>query len=230
MQPYLFPYLGYFQLINVADKFVLYDDVNYIKKGWINRNNIIINGQKKLLTISLASASQNKLINEIEISDNFNKFLKTLKLNYSKAPFFKPTMALIEKVILYENRNLSLFIKNSLEIILDYLNITSELFLSSDIKKNNALKGQHKIIAICKELNATAYINPIGGIELYNKDYFNQNNIKLYFIKTSYTTYNQFSTKFEPFLSIIDILMHNSPVRISQMMNDFILLKTLNEK
>lgn len=224
MQPYLFPYIGYFQLINHVDKFVLYDDVNYINKGWINRNSILINGQKKLFTISLYGASQNKLINEIEISDNFEKFLKTLRLNYSKAPYFKQTMDIIEKTLNYNNRNLSLFIKNSLVLILDYLNINTELLLSSEIKKDNELKGENKILAICKELNAATYINPIGGMDLYNKDYFIKNKIEMYFIKPSSTSYNQFSAEFEPFLSIIDVLMHNSSERINMMMDDFVLL------
>jgi hypothetical protein len=224
MQPYFMPYIGYFQLINIIDKFVIYDDVNYIKKGWINRNNIIVNKQKQLFTISLSGASQNKLINEIEISDNLGKFIKTLQSNYQKATYYLQTIELINKIVLFENRNLSLFIKNSLEIILDYLDITTEILLSSDLNKNNELKGQHKIMAICKELNANTYINPIGGIDLYDKNYFNKNGIDLFFIKSSCQPYNQFSTEFVPSLSIIDVLMHNSPERINQMMNDFVLL------
>lgn len=224
MQPYLFPYIGYFQLIKKADKFVLYDDVNYIKKGWINRNNILINGQKKSFTISLSGASQNKLINEIEITDDFGKFIKTIRLNYCKAPYYKQAMDIIERALNHDNRNLSLFIKNSLEIILDYLNISTELLLSSEIKKDSNLKGQHKILAICKELNATTYINPIGGMELYNKDYFSKNSIEIYFIKSTCMEYKHFSAEFEPCLSIIDVLMHNSAQSINKMMSDFVLL------
>lgn len=224
MQPYLFPYIGYYQLINLVDKFVIYDDVNHIKKGWINRNNIIIDKQKKLFTISLSGASQNKLINEIEISDNFEKFIKTLNINYSKAPFYNQTIELIKKIVSYKNRNLSLFIKNSLEIILEYLNITTEILLSSDINKNNELKGQEKIMEICKKTKTTTYINPIGGIELYTQNYFLINNINLLFIKSLCSPYNQFSTEFEPCLSIIDVMMHNSRETINQMMNDFVLL------
>jgi predicted HNH restriction endonuclease len=172
MQPYLFPYIGYFQLINAVDKFVIYDDVNYIKKGWINRNNIIINKQKALFTISLAGASQNKLINEIDISDNFEKLLKTIQFSYSKAPYFRQTYEILNKIVSFENRNLSLFITNSLETILDYLNIDTEILLSSNLNKDSGLKGQVKIMSICKELNAETYVNPIGGIDLYDKEYF----------------------------------------------------------
>jgi len=224
MQPYLFPYIGYFQLIYLVDKFVLYDDVNYIKKGWINRNNIIINGQKKLFTISLSGASQNKLINEIYIADDFKTFIKTIRINYSKAPFFNETMELIEKILLYENRNLSLFIKNSFEILLEYLNITTELLLSSDIKKNNELKGQQKIMAICKELNTSTYINPIGGMELYKKETFKAKNIKLHLLKTNFTEYKQFKNEFMSGLSIIDVMMFNSVEEINDMLENYELL------
>lgn len=224
MQPYFLPYIGYFQLINMVDKFVIYDDVNYIKKGWINRNNIIVNKQKQLFTISLAGASQNKLINEIEIADDFKKFIKTIQLNYSKATYYVSTFELIHKMISCQDYNLNLFIKNSLEIILDYLGINTEILFASDLNKSNELKGQQKIMAICKELNATTYLNPIGGIELYDREYFKKNNIDLFFIKTSCQEYNQFTSEFEPCLSIIDILMHNSIDETRQMMQNFVLV------
>jgi hypothetical protein len=224
MQPYLFPYIGYFQLINAVDKFVIYDDVNYINKGWINRNNIIINKQKALFTISLAGASQNKLINEIDISDNFEKLLKTIQFSYSKAPYFRQTYEILNKIVSFENRNLSLFITNSLETILDYLNIDTEILLSSNLNKDSGLKGQVKIMSICKELNAETYVNPIGGIDLYDKEYFDNNGVDLFFIETGYLQYNQFSSEFEPCLSILDVMMHNSPQNIKQMLNEFVLL------
>jgi hypothetical protein len=224
MQPYLFPYIGYFQLINLVDKFVIYDDVNYINKGWINRNNIIINKQKSLFTISLAGASQNKLINEIEISDSFKKLLRTLHYSYSKAPYFRQTSELLNKIVSFENRNLSLFITNSLEAILDYLDITTEILFSSDLNKDSGLKGQDKIMSICKELKAETYVNPSGGIDLYDQDYFNINGVDLFFIKAECSPYNQFSLEFEPCLSILDVMMHNSPKNIKQMLNDFVLL------
>ena len=81
MQPYFMPYIGYFQLIKAVDKYVVYDDVNYIKGGWVNRNNILVNGEKKMFTITLKGASAYKHFNEIEIGDDFRKFMKTLELN-----------------------------------------------------------------------------------------------------------------------------------------------------
>lgn len=225
MQPYLFPYIGYFQLINAVDTFVIYDDVNYINRGWINRNNILINNEKKLFTISLKEASQNKLINEIEICDDFQKFLKTLRLNYSKAPFLDDVYPLIEKITSFENKRLSDFTLNSLIEIILYLNIKKEFILSSNLLKKNFLKGQDKIINICETLNATTYVNAIGGNELYNKDIFLKHNIKLLFIKTELISYKQFNNEFVPWLSIIDLLMFNSKEKIKSMLNQYELIQ-----
>lgn len=112
MQPYFFPYIGYFQLIHAVDKFIILDDVNYINRGWINRNKIIINGEAKWFTLSLDKASQNKLIKEINISskDVFHeKLLKTLKIFYGKAPYFNQVYDLLNKLFKIENYNLSSF-------------------------------------------------------------------------------------------------------------------------
>jgi len=219
MQPYLFPYIGYFQLINIVDKFVLYDDVNYIKKGWINRNNLMVNGKKLLFTISLSQASQNKLINEIEIADTFEKFLKTIQINYSKAEYYKPTNELINRIISYKQNNLRDFIKISLEEILTYIGIESEILISSELNKNNSLKGQDKILEICKLLNASSYFNLPGGINLYDKNKFQEAGIELFFVKTNHTPYKQFSVDFKPALSIIDVLMHNSIEEVKELLN-----------
>lgn len=227
MQPYLFPYIGYFQLINIADKFVLYDDVNYIKKGWINRNNLMVNGKKMLFTVSLAHASQNKLINEIEIADTFEKLLKTIQINYSKAEYYKQTNELINKIISYKQNNLRDFIKNSLEALTNYIGIESEMLVSSELNKNNALKGQDKILEICKLLNASSYFNLPGGMDLYDKNKFREAGIELYFVKTNHTPYKQFSKEFEPALSIIDVLMHNSIERVNELLNKYELVKKI---
>jgi hypothetical protein len=224
MQPYLFPYIGYFQLIHAVDKFVIYDDVNFIKGGWINRNNILINGEKKLLSIALKDSSPNKLINEIEIADNFIKLLKTIKQNYSKAPYYKGTIQLIEEIISYEAKSLGVFIANSIKKILSYLQIDTEIVMSSALKKNVTLKAQEKVIHICKLLNAHEYINAIGGLELYNKKDFQQENIKLNFLKTKFLEYEQFDNYFIPGLSMIDVLMFNSVEEIRKMLDNYELI------
>ncbi|MBF4507150.1 WbqC family protein [Flavobacterium sp. JLP] len=224
MQPYFFPYIGYFQLINAVDVFVIYDDVNFIKKGWINRNNILVNGEQFLFNIELKGASQNKLINQIETNYNSQckeDLLKTIRFAYAKAPFFKDTFSLVKRIIEHKEINISKLITYSLKEICTFLSIETQIIISSDIIKNNNLKGQLKIIEICKNLEANTYINPIGGLNLYDSEAFLQNNISLKFIKSSPIIYNQFSNTFIPHLSIIDVLMFNSPERIKDFLNEY---------
>ena len=172
MQPYLLPYIGYFQLINAVEKFVIYDDVNFIKQGWINRNRILVNGKDHIFTLKLNGASSFKRINQIDILNSKEKILKTVSQSYRKAPFYEQTMPLIQKIFSKQENNLASFLIFSLLEILKSLNIDTPIVKSSEIAKTNLLKGQDKIIYICKLLDATVYINAIGGQGLYNREAF----------------------------------------------------------
>lgn len=227
MQPYFFPYIGYWQLMNVVDKYVIFDDVNYINKGWINRNRILINGQPNFFTIPLVGASQNKLINEIEINKNdkgYLKILRTIEMAYKKAPFFPEVFELFEGVIQCDENNLAKYLKNSIEVVSKYLDINTELLLSSEIEKDCTLKGQEKILEICKKLGGTEYYNAIGGVELYSQDLFRSNGINLSFVKTNNIEYKQYENEFCPGLSILDVMMFNSPEKIRAFLDDFELI------
>lgn len=222
MQPYLFPYIGYFQLFNAVNEFVIYDDIQYIKGGWINRNNILIGGQKTLFTIALHDASPNKMINEIEIKDDFIKLLKTINMAYSKAPYKNEVMQLLNEICSFEDKNLARFIGNSIICIANYIGLEeTKVVYSSDLNKNSSLKAQDKVINICKNLEATTYINAIGGRELYDKETFKKNGIELQFIKPQAREYKQFKKEYVPALSIIDVMMFNSPIEIREMLNDY---------
>jgi len=221
MQPYLFPYIGYFQLIKAVDKFVIYDDVNYIQQGWINRNRILLKGKAFLFTLHLKGASPFKLINEIEIKNNNEKTLKTFKQAYIKAPFFREVYSVIEKIFTVNENNLSRFVINSILEIAKCLGIHTQTLISSQIKKDRELKGQEKIIDICKVLEANHYINAIGGMELYSKERFEKEGIKLSFIKSKLISYKQFNNEFIPWLSIIDVMMFNPKHKINDMLNAY---------
>ena len=224
MQPYIFPYIGYFQLINAVDKFVIYDDVNFINRGWINRNRILVNGKDSLFTIPLKDASQNKLINEIDVNWDAawkNKFLKTIEQSYKKAPFYKEGLEIIEKTLNIEDLNTSNVIFNNLKVICEYLDITTELIPSSAIYQNTDLKAQERILDICLQEKANHYINPIGGLELYDKSYFESKGLKLNFIKAKPVIYKQFKNDFVPWLSMIDVLMFNSKETIQGFLNEY---------
>lgn len=224
MQPYFLPYLGYWQLMNAVDTYIVYDDVAYIKGGWINRNNFLVQGKPKLFTFSLNNASSYKLINEISIRDNFSNFKKLLQFNYVKAPFYKECMELTDKIISYDKSNLGEFLYNSIKLVAEYLNISTKILLSSKLDKDNSLKGKDKVIHICKIFNADEYYNAIGGQELYDKNEFAQNKIKLSFVKTNIRPYRQFNNDFVTGLSILDIMMFNSKEKVKEMLNDFELL------
>lgn len=223
MQPYFFPYIGYFQLVKAVDTFVVYDDVNYIKQGWINRNRILMNGKDHMINLILSGASSFKLINEVEVTDN-SKLLKTIQQAYGKAPYYNDCIEVISECLTYNTSNLALFLKNSLENICRYLSIKTDILLSSDLSIGTELKAQDRIIAMCTEMGAQTYVNAIGGQELYDKDSFNEAGINLLFIKSTLSEYKQFKNDFVPGLSIIDILMFNSPETINTMLDNYNLI------
>ncbi|MBQ4070617.1 MAG: WbqC family protein [Alphaproteobacteria bacterium] len=226
MQPYFFPYLGYWQLLNAVDKYVIYDDVNFIKNGWINRNNILLGRQKHMITIPLDGASPNLPINQIRMTSNVKdkeKLLKTIEMAYKKAPYFNQVFPIISKVVMEPTCLISNALINMFNLVCQYLDIKTELIISSDIAKNNALKGQDKVLHICNLLGATDYINAIGGTELYDKDTFQANGIQLNFLKTNDIKYKQFNNEFIAGLSIIDVLMFNSKEDIKKLLLQFTL-------
>ena len=224
MQPYLFPYIGYWQLIKAVDTFVIYDDVNYIKKGYINRNSILLAGKSQQFTLELKASSQNKLINSIEVGNNHEKILKTIETAYRKAPYFDNIFSILNDILTQKEKNLAKFVGYSLEKISTYLGLETKFIYSTDTLKNNKLKAQDKILDICKKLNATNYVNAIGGKELYNKKNFQLENIKLHFLKTNIIEYNQFKYEFVPYLSIIDVLMFNNKEKVKKMLTAYELI------
>jgi hypothetical protein len=210
MQPYFFPYIGYFQLIAAVDKFIIYDDVNFINRGWINRNNILINGKAGLISVPLSGASQNKRIKDI-VPTNDNKWsikiLKTIQQNYRKAKYFSTVYGMLEKIFNTNVSNISEFNYMGIKSVCDYLGIATTIVPSSEMFANSELKGQYRILDICKKENTHHYINPTGGMELYNREVFTKEGISLSFIKSELPPYKQFTPDFTPALSIIDVLM-----------------------
>lgn len=227
MQPYFVPYLGYWQLMNAVDQYVIYDDVNYIKGGWINRNRILSNGTPVYFNLPIIGASPNKHINEVQVNINEKsmiKCLKTIQGCYSKAPYFDIVYPMVESIMLYKEKNLAEFIKHSFEVICEYLDIRTQLILSSELQKNVDLKAQDKVLHICNILGANEYYNAIGGQELYSFDDFRECGVKLFFLKTNIEEYNQFKNEFVPGLSIIDLLMFNSKDECKRMLNEYELI------
>lgn len=221
MQPYLFPYLGYFQLIHAVDTFVVYDDVNYIKGGWINRNNILNQGRSQRVTLAVSGASPNKHINQVGVGGNGESMLKSIYHAYTKAPQFKAVYHLLESVLLQEETNLAVYLEKGLRLICDYLDLHPEWHVSSGIAKNEALRGQDKILDICAVLEATHYINLSGGRGLYDRETFKERGVRLSFIESRPVSYPQFRGEYVPNLSIIDMMMFNSKEQCKLLLGEY---------
>ncbi len=227
MQPYFFPYIGYFQLINFVDRFVVYDDVSFINRGWVNRNHFLLNCKSFRFTVPLIEASQNKLINEICVLKDEKwkiKMLKTFELAYKKAPNYSAIYLLFDKILSSKYDTISQLNFLSIKEICEYLELNTILELSSLIGNKNNLRGQHRILDICKNMNAVHYINPIGGEKLYDKTFFNESGVSIKFLKTSDIIYHQFGGAFVSNLSIIDVLMFNDKEEINGLLKSFTLV------
>lgn len=226
MQPYFMPYIGYWQRIKTVDKHVIYDDVNYIKGGWMNRNHILYNGTVKSFNVPLLGASPNKLIKEVRVDTNpvlQGKMLKTLEYAYKKSAHFYEAMEILEPIITSKDDNLATYLEYQLRAICGYMNIDTQLVMSSSIKKDNGLKGRDKVLEICKKEGADIYINASTGEHLYDKEDFKKEGLELIFIKNASTVkYDQLSKEFVPALSIIDILMNCTKEKIQELLNDYI--------
>ncbi|MCP9770668.1 hypothetical protein EGI22_22405 [Lacihabitans sp. LS3-19] len=225
MQPYFLPYIGYFQLINAVDEFVIYDNIQFSKKGWFHRNRILQNGKDEYITLPLKKDSDYLDVNQRFLSDTWEtereKLFRKIKENYRKAPFFENTIDFLEKILFFEDKNLFTFLANSLTLTCNYLEIRTPIITSSTLQIEHSLKSQDKVLAICKEIKATKYINPIGGLELYQSSDFQIQNIELSFIKSKPIEYLQFGKEFVPWLSILDLLMFNDITNIQKWLGEF---------
>lgn len=227
MQPYFLPYIGYWQLLNAVDRYVIYDDVNFIKGGWINRNRILQTGVPAYINVPMIGASSFKRINEIRVNRDprvMGKLLKTVEQNYRKAPSFESVMPLMEAICWFEGDNLAEFLANSLRVVCGYLGITTTLVMSSQIEKDTSLRAQDKVIDICRGQGATEYFNAIGGQALYDQASFARFGIRLQFLKTAAVTYPQGKGAFVPNLSILDVLMFNPQPGVVTLLDQFELI------
>jgi hypothetical protein len=226
MQPYFLPYLGYFQLIAEVDAFVVYDNIQFSKKGYFHRNRFLQNNTDAYFSLSLKADSDYLDVNQRYLSEQWfssdaEKLLRKIKELYKKAPYFEESLPIIENIVKYEEPNLFKFLHFSLETLKKHLDIKTPLIQSSRIDIDHSLKAEEKVLAICKNLNADNYTNPIGGLDLYQNAHFIEKGIELKFLKSGLPVYKQFSNNFIPGLSILDILMFNSVSEIQQMLQAF---------
>ena len=217
MQPYWFPYLGYFQLIRCADVFVIYDNIKYTKRGWINRNRILENGAAGLISLPLQKAPDSADICERRIAEQFDRrhLVRRMTNAYRRAPQFPTAMELLESLVQYPDDNLFAFLRTSIVGICNYLGIGTKIVTSSSIAADHSLAGQDRVLDLCRALGATTYVNPVGGIDLYDAETFANRGVELRFLRSPEVAYPQFSAPFVPMLSIIDVMMFNSVEQIA---------------
>jgi hypothetical protein len=228
MQPYFFPYLGYFQLLAAVDIFVIYDNIEYSKKGWINRNRILVNGRDEMFTLPLKKDSDYLNVDHRYLSDEFDKerekLIRRVHGAYKKAPYFNEVFQLFQEVMKIPERNLFAFLFEALQQVRNYLEIQTQMIVSSTLNVDHTLKGENRVLAIASKLNADVYINAIGGRELYAYERFLQSKIHLKFIQMDQIHYPQFNNLFVPNLSILDVLMFNSKEQVRSYLSKYTLI------
>jgi WbqC-like protein family len=219
MQPYFFPYLGYWQLLNYVDNYVIYDDVNFIKGGWVNRNKILLDGQEHYINLPMSGASSNKHINQVGVGTDKvmkGKTLKLLEHAYCKAPYFENAIKIPEQILTHEYENLADCLVESIQLICYYLGISTPILRAQSMEIDPALRGQDRVLDTCKLLKTDSYINAIGGQSIYSYDAFRKCNMQLKFLDMKDITYPQFGGAFISKLSIIDVMMFNSQEVIAE--------------
>ena len=218
------PYLGYFQLIDSVDKFVFLDDVNFIKKGWINRNRILCDGTDLLFSIPLSGASRNRKINEIPLAIELRwkkKFFATIERAYRKAPYFSDTFEMLTRLIEGDHSSIGGLAKASVQIVTNQIGIATEFVESSSAYGNNSMVGQQRIIDICCKENAGSYINAENGRSLYEGAAFQSRGVDLKFVSPNLKEYNQNTRPFVPGLSVLDALMYVPAEQIRQLLSGY---------
>ncbi|MGA4494154.1 WbqC family protein [Vreelandella venusta] len=214
MQPYLFPYIGYFQLIYAADLFLIYDDVAYIKQGHINRNCILSPNGAARFTIPVPGASSNKLISELAFSEDTAKVLRTIEQSYSKAPHFEEVFPMIRGALELDDRSIASVCQKSFEDIFSYLGLEKQFKKTSELDYDRSATARDRLMALCQQFGADCYINAPGGRKLYAKQDFAEKGVDLKFVDSLPVEYSQGNAEFVPNLSIIDVLMHCSPEEV----------------
>jgi len=220
MQPYFFPYIGYFQLIAAVDLFIVHDRVKYVKKGWINRNRILRDGTDAVISLPIMHDSDALDIRDRRVATDFDRdhLLNRIRESYRRAPFFAQTMPLVESVIRREESNLFQRLLHGVNAVCAHIGIKTPIVPASSIAIDHSLRSQDKVIALARAVHAGVYINAIGGVELYDSAAFRRAGLELRFLRSQHFEYPQFGKPFVPWLSIIDVLMFNPLSAIQERM------------
>lgn len=217
MQPYLFPYVGYYQMAALVEEFVFLDDANFIVRGFINRNHLLLNGRAHRFTVPVADASQNRSIKDHWYPDRGEQLLKLLRVAYRTAPHLRTALPLIESVFEEGGGNVALTNALSVQRVLEYAGLERRWLSSSNLLAQGQFKGRSWIIEICRRLQASRYLNLPGGRALYEPAVFDAEGIALQFVEPLFPAYDQ-ACPFVQGLSMIDALMWCAPAAVRTML------------
>lgn len=222
MQPYFLPYIGYWQLLAAVDRFVVYDNVKYTKKGWINRNRFLQNGAAEYFTVPLHGATDSATIAEREVAGSFDrdKLLRSLAAAYRKAPRFAEVFPVVEQIVQARATNLFEYLHHSLVVMAAFLEIDTPMMVSSTIAIDHDLQAENKVLALCRALDADRYLNPIGGQQLYSGPTFAAAGVTLLFLRSRPIEYPQLGGPFVSSLSILDVLMFNDQPAVRRLLKE----------
>jgi WbqC-like protein family len=219
MQPYFFPYIGYFQLIAAVDLFIIYDNIKYTKKGWINRNRFLSNGSDRVFSVPLQKDSDSVDVMNRTVARDFDrgKLVNQLREAYRRAPYFQQGFPIVQNAVLAPLDNLFDYVRNSVDEVCRYVGIDTRIVPSSTLGVDPTLRAQAKVLALCSTVGATTYVNAIGGQELYARETFAAEGVALKFLKPLDVEYRQFGNPHVPWLSIVDVMMFNSAATIREL-------------
>lgn len=230
MQPYFFPYIGYFQLIAAVDRFILCDDVQYIRHGWINRNRILSSSLTvQYIIVPIARHGSREPIREVRVAGVEGwavNILRQLEVYRKKAPYYDDVMQLLHTCIFNEEKDITLFNANCLQAVCNYIGLPFHTEITSRLQLDysQVKETEDWAITICRQLKADEYYNPPGGIHLYNKERFRENELTLHFVNPRLREYPQMGKPFTPALSVLDVMMFNHPGEIKDMLNEYELI------
>lgn len=229
MQPYLFPYLGYIQLMQAVDEFVFFDTAQFIRRGWIHRNRIVLNGKAHTFTVPVTKCARNTLIQDVLWSADplvRIKLLQTIKQAYKDAPYVDAVLPWVERTLRSTESSVAKLIEMHFIDVYNYLGLEVNFYLASSRKWTEAYGASERILSMCMDVNATCYINPINGRHLYDASDFAMKGIELQFLEMDAVEYPQMGSEFVSHLSMIDVLMMNEPTEVLNLLQNHQIIKS----
>ena len=216
MQPTYLPWLGYFDLIDRADVFVFYDDVQVVKRSWGVRNKVKTANGPVFLSVPIDKdkhRNERTFFNaQLDYSQNWvEKHLETFRLNYKKASFFEEIFSLLENELIKKPKFLAELNISLIKAIIKFLELNTELRISSEMN-NLSGKKENRLIQICERIDADKYLSPQGSSQYIEAEKpggeFSETEIDLYYQNFVHPTYPQLWGDFVSHLPIVDVLMN----------------------